>query len=653
MATGNLFEPELRSPVAPGGRREPRLWVRRLAIFDNPHVVRRDIHLKPGLNIVWTPDMSTSEQEKLAHGSGKTTFCRLLRACLGEPGYASGELRSRVMARIPDGLAAAEIIVDGVCWVAVRHLGAGGKDYVASVDSVEAALARGRQAGDPENVDRTITEAFFANLMGRAPSNVGNEGIWDVLRAWLSRDQECRLAEVLDWRTPKTESRSRALKLNKTARLNMVRLALRALDDEEQAASEHMKRDADAAGAERERMEYLRRYRNIKLAEIRKELDVGEGVGLEDELGRKGLASLAQEAFEKARRETLSEFPDFRGLYERYESENARKISLREEKARLDGDARTKRQEAERLRDEAGKSEADAGEGRIGECPICRARVDEALARERGISLEKRDPQDMIAEVATRRDEAERLEEEARRAESESERLAAGIEQVEVELRAINQRAIDADHEARDAAYRAQERAYRFRRAVDTVRELRDVSRELEPSPIAKGLHSAARAQKERGRRRAREALLALEERYRWIISNWLPDGIDGEIKLAGNRLSVEAKLTGRGEVATAALGCLKILAFDLSALHLAVEEEADLPPILIHDSPREADLDSTLYARLFEMMHRWETEVAHPCFQYIVTTTTAPPEAMRDGPDLVLTMSSTPKEERLFRMDL
>ena len=428
---------------------------------------------------------------------------------------------------------------------------------------------------------------------------------------------------------------------------------MRALDDEEQTASEHMKRDADAAGAERERMEYLRRYRNMKLAEIRRELGAGEGVGLEDELGQKGLASLAEEAFEKSRRETLSEFPDFRGLYERYESENARKLSLLEEKARLDGDAKTKRQEAERLRDAAGRSEADADEGRIRECPICRARVDEALAHERGISLEKRDPQDIIAEAATKRDEAERLEEEARQAESESERLAAGIEQVEVELRTINQRAINADHEARDAAYRAQERAYRFRRALDTVRELREVSRELEPSPVAKGLHSAARAQKERGRKRAREALLALEERYRWIISNWLPDGIDGEIKLAGNRLIVEAKFTGRGEVATAALGCLKILAFDLSALHLAVEEEADLPPILIHDSPREADLDSTLYARLFEMMHRWETEVAHPCFQYIVTTTTAPPEAMRDGPDLVLTMSSTPKEERLFRMDL
>ena len=388
MTTGNLFESELQSPVAPGRRREPRLWIRRFVIFDNPHVVRRDIQLKPGLNIVWTPDMSTYEQEKLAHGSGKTAFCRLLRACLGEPGYASDEFRSRLMNRIPDGLAAAEIMVDGVCWVAVRHLGASGKDYVVPIDSVEAALARGRQAGDLDNIDGTITETFFANLMGRTPSNVGKEGIWDILRAWLSRDQECRLAEVLDWRTAKTESRSRAQKLNKTTRLNMVRLALRALDDEEQAASEHMKRDADAAGTERERKEYLRRYRNMKLAEIRKELGVGGSVGLEDELGQKGLVSLAQEEFEKARRETLSELPDFRGLHERYENENERKISLLERQSRLDSDARMKRQEAEYLRDAADKGEAGLGEGRIRVCPTCKTRMDEALAQERGITLE-------------------------------------------------------------------------------------------------------------------------------------------------------------------------------------------------------------------------------------------------------------------------
>ncbi|MCB1512414.1 MAG: DUF2326 domain-containing protein [Hyphomicrobiaceae bacterium] len=117
--------------------------------------------------------------------------------------------------------------------------------------------------------------------------------------------------------------------------------------------------------------------------------------------------------------------------------------------------------------------------------------------------------------------------------------------------------------------------------------------------------------------------------------------------------MRVDAQFSGRGEVSTAALDSLKIVAFDLAAMHLAVEEKADLPAFLIHDSPREADLDGTLYARLFELIQLWETQSAPPCFQYIITTTTAPPATMQSDQYVVLRMSSTPPTERLFGIDL
>src|SRR5476651_705892 len=98
--SADLFAPVMRPPVARDGRRERRLWVRRLAIFSDPSTVIRDVPLKPGLNIIWTPDMSSSGSRALAHGSGKTTLCRLLRACLGEPGYATDAQRSRIFARL-------------------------------------------------------------------------------------------------------------------------------------------------------------------------------------------------------------------------------------------------------------------------------------------------------------------------------------------------------------------------------------------------------------------------------------------------------------------------------------------------------------------------------------------------------------------------
>jgi len=85
MAQPDLFAPTMQPPMAPQGRTGPRLWFRRLTIFKDLQTIIRDVPLKPGLNIIWTPDMLSSGNRALAHGSGKTTFSRLLRACLGSP----------------------------------------------------------------------------------------------------------------------------------------------------------------------------------------------------------------------------------------------------------------------------------------------------------------------------------------------------------------------------------------------------------------------------------------------------------------------------------------------------------------------------------------------------------------------------------------
>ena len=140
---------------------------------------------------------------------------------------------------------------------------------------------------------------------------------------------------------------------------------------------------------------------------------------------------------------------------------------------------------------------------------------------------------------------------------------------------------------------------------------------------------------------------------YRAILATWFPGGMDGKITLYGNGLKVDAHFSGRGDVSTAALESLKIVAFDLSAMHRASEGKADLPAFLIHDSPREADLDGSLYAAIFELAESWESGGAPCSFQYIVTTTTAPPDHLHSDEYVRLKMSSTPETERLFRADL
>ena len=250
------------------------------------------------------------------------------------------------------------------------------------------------------------------------------------------------------------------------------------------------------------------------------------------------------------------------------------------------------------------------------------------------------------------------MDAEANGAEQEAKRVEAQVQQL-----GPRRKALEAEAKAADAASRAaqaaakdvQDRVYRVRRILDDARALREREIAAKPAPPATAALEleAVRAKMESGRSRARAAIRTLEERYQGIMAAWLPEGVEGTIKLDGNGLKVDAQFSGRGEVSTAALDSLKIVAFDLAALHMAVEEKADLPAFLVHDSPREADLDGQLYARLFNLVHQWEKGVGTPCFQYIVTTTTAPPPELQSDNHVRLRMSSTPAEKRLFGMDI
>lgn len=655
-AQADLFTPAIQPPQAPDGRAGPRLWVRRLAIFEDPQTIKRDVSLKPGLNIIWTPDMSSSGSRALAHGSGKTTFCRLLRACLGEPGYATDAQRSRLMARLPNGLFAAEILIDGVCWVAIRPLGLPGGEFVVQADFVEDAIARGHRDGDQASIDAVIVSSFFSTIAGATPPEVGREHVWDVLRAWLTRDQECRLADVLAWRSSQTQTRSRAQVLGETAKLTMVRLALRALDAEERAAAARERELVAALEEERRRHTYQQQRYAEGLKAVRLALGVSDEVGFEDTIDQKGLVSLAEEALADAMRADLPKPPDVGSIFERLRALNDERDELVGRRQLLEKEVEPKRIEANHLRSEASLGEIDITQGRVRVCQICRVQVDEVLAKGCGISLERCDLPAIRAAIAEKQKKAAELDSEANAAEQEATRIEVLIQQLEPRKQALEAeaKAADAASRAAQAAAKAvQDRVYRARRTLDDVRSLREREAAARSTPAETTALETVRAQLKLGYSRSRAAIRILEERYQGIMAAWLPEGVQGSIKLDGHGLKVDAEFSGRGEVSTAALDSLKIVAFDLAALHLAVEEKADLPAFLIHDSPREADLDGQLYARLFSLVHQWEREVEAPCFQYIVTTTTAPPSELQGDRYVRLVMSSTPAEQRLFAMDI
>ena len=107
-----IARPELNlCPEA--GRTQPRLWVRRLVIWSEPGVALREVRLRPGLNIVWSPDPADQESADasgaLGHGSGKTLFCRLLRYCLGEDHFAPKAQEDSIALAFKNGMVGAEV----------------------------------------------------------------------------------------------------------------------------------------------------------------------------------------------------------------------------------------------------------------------------------------------------------------------------------------------------------------------------------------------------------------------------------------------------------------------------------------------------------------------------------------------------------------
>ncbi len=122
------------------------------------------------------------------------------------------------------------------------------------------------------------------------------------------------------------------------------------------------------------------------------------------------------------------------------------------------------------------------------------------------------------------------------------------------------------------------------------------------------------------------------------------------EIDMRGLRLELDGRESTPGE----ALASETALSLDLACLSASICGLGHLPRFIIHDSPREADLESHIYARLFEFILELERSFhgQSPSFQYIVTTTTPPPQDFRADPYLRLLLDRRQPDGLLLRQE-
>ncbi len=148
-----LFQPAKFSVRPEKGRAEPRLWVKRFCIWLEPGIPPvREIHLRQGLNIIWSPDPN-ERKGPIGHGAGKTTLCRLLRYCLGEDTFGSRDQRMRIHTAFPKGQVGIELMLDGEMWAVLRSINGRTRDIVLRDSTLEQA----QEANVPTTMEPLIS----------------------------------------------------------------------------------------------------------------------------------------------------------------------------------------------------------------------------------------------------------------------------------------------------------------------------------------------------------------------------------------------------------------------------------------------------------------------------------------------------------------
>jgi len=118
---------------------------------------------------------------------------------------------------------------------------------------------------------------------------------------------------------------------------------------------------------------------------------------------------------------------------------------------------------------------------------------------------------------------------------------------------------------------------------------------------------------------------------FHHIVQQSMGSNLTGSVEFSGK--GIEPRVRDHARRDSPAIKVAKFLAFDIAAMILTMTtDEGHHPRFLLHDSPRESDLDAAIYRSLFLVVRDLESG-DDSAFQYIVTTTEAPPEDVNQVP--------------------
>ena len=635
----------------------PRLWVERLAIFSEPDADRclRSVSFRQGINVIWArepDDKSTYAGIHAAgHGVGKSSLCLLLRYCLGDSSKSIEELRDEVLAEFPQGGVGAVIHVGGETYAVFRYFNPYREGFASSGDDLEALLPQGGSQSF-KDFEAHLSETMLSSVSPRTIPETGQAILWRHLLAWMARDQGSRFKSFFSWR----EGEGTGLQRSRQDPPIVMRAVLGLLDHGESQLLMRLRtleRELEKAeeNTARLRQEPSLIRRRIE-SELRAWLNTPADLPMRsDDLFKESIETAIKSA--RATTETTLARLDTDEVALANELFELR-VMQRQRKHEYDlAEADYKMADAMRRNDEtAYRQLAEKREklkALVGACEHVPVPFQNCTHIQNEIqTISFQDGRDLNALTKIGDDWTAR----AAMALERRKQAEPPLRSAEKEVTAKEQQA-KALRVRRNTAALEQDRGQRLLAELERWEKASgspEAAKQLEKSiarctEIKEGINTArvqlATLQHDRS---AREK--SLGELTDLLVQELLSKEAFGALEVRDETRPFRLSLRG-GE----AFRVLEILIGDLVCLLDASNPASAFPGLLIHDCPREADMGPRPYRDFLHLIERVEREAydgAAP-FQYIVTTTTPPPESLQVEPYLRLMLDPSHDEKLLF----
>lgn len=638
-------------------RTAPRLWIERLSIFSEPDIDHcvRSILFRRGINIVWArePDDESAYAgvHAAGHGVGKTSLCLLLRYCLGDSTKSIDELREEVLGEYPQGGVGVIVHVGSEVFAVFRFFNSYREGFASPGDDLDALLTDGNTQSF-KDFEAHLSEVMLSGVSPRAIPETGQAILWRHLLAWMARDQGGRFKSFFSWREGEGTGLQRPRQDPPTVMRAM--LGLLAQDEsKELMLLRTLERDLEAAEAVTIR---LRHEPNLIRSRIESELRAWLRVPVDLPMRSD---DMFKDSVETAIRGTNAKTEaTLARLDGEYETLTNQLVELRIEHKKLKNeydlaDTDYKMADAARNNDEnayrqlAGKREKL--KSLTGPCEHGQVAFQKCIHIQNEIqNLSFADGRDKNALANSGCDWAARAAQSLQRRTQAEKPLKLAEQQVAVKDREHKALRIKRDSAALelDRGQRLLSELERWEQAAGSPEAAEHIEQSISRcAEIIKSIDIArlrlAMLQHERSERER-----SLGELTDLLARALLSNEAFGALVVRDEARPFQLSLRG-GE----AFRVLEILLGDVVCMLDSSDPASAFPGLLIHDCPREADMGPRPYRNFLNLIARIELGAYgnDAPFQYIITTTTPPPDPLQQSPFLCLTLDPSHDEGLLF----